>query len=125
MSRYPTHSWHDVVDQFRKYSPAPLADAVAQIAASRYAGLHPVASMHTLLLYQHDPAGHPEDERLVLDYESGEFVLRYQPGRVPDHAAALRVEQPTWTKRGKDSMALLDRAIHHLRWFVEYREPAV
>jgi len=81
--------------------------------------------MHTLLLYQHDLAGHPEDERLVLDYESGEFVLRYQPGRAPDHPAALPAVPATWTKRGNDALALLDRAVHHLRWFLEYREPAV
>jgi hypothetical protein len=118
-----------VVDGFRDLADVPalaaLAGAVPQIAASRYAaGLHPVKSMHTLLLYQHDRAG-PEDERLVLECQGGELVLRHEPGRLPDRTAALRVPPTPWTKRGPDALALLERAFHHLRWFVEYREPAV
>lgn len=129
MPRYPTHSWPDVVDGFRELADvpalAPLAEAVAQIAGSRFAaGLYPVQSMHTLLLYQHDRAG-PEDERLLLDAESGELVLRYQPGRLPDRAAAVRVTEAAWTGRGTDVLPLLERALHHLRWFVEYRMPPV
>lgn len=128
MSEYPTHSWATVVERFRDLAAAvpsfaPLAAGVAQIAASRFAsGLHPVASMHTLLLYQHERR-RPDDEQLRLDLEGNELVLRYDPGRLPDRPAALRVQERAWTKRGPDALPLLERALHHLRWFVEYREP--
>lgn len=129
MTRYPTHSWSQVVDAFRWLADvpelAPLARAVPAIAATRYAAdLYPVASMHTPYLYQHDPAG-AEDERLALSCDRGELVLQYQPGRLPDRVAALRVPEVPWTKRGTDAVMLLERALHHLRWFVEYRAPAV
>ena len=129
MTRYPTHSWSYVVEAFRRLADvpdlAPLATAVPAIAATRYASdLYPVKSMHTLFLYQHDPAG-AEDEHLALTCEEGELVLRYQPGRLPNRVAALRVPEAPWTKRGTDAVALLERAFHHLRWFVEYRVPAV
>ena len=127
--RFPTHSWPQVVDSYRWLADVPelalLATAVPAIAATRYAAaLYPVASMHTLFLYQHDRAG-PEDERLALTCEGGELVLRYHPGRLPNRIAALRVPEAPWTKRGSDAVVLLERALHHLRWFVEYRAPAV
>ena len=129
MTRYPTHSWSYVVDAFQRLADvpelAPLASAVPAIAATRYApDLYPVKSMHTLFLYQHDRAG-VEDERLALSCEDGQLVLRYQPGRLPNRVAALRVPEAPWTKRGPDAVALLERALYHLRWFVEYRAPAV
>jgi hypothetical protein len=99
----------------------PMGDAVARIAESRYAaGLYPVQSMHTLLLYQHDYAG-PEDEQLRLDCEDGELVVRYRAGTTPDPRFALRPPPGIWEKRGTDVIALLERAFHHLRWFVEYK----
>ncbi len=130
MTRSKTHLWPDVVSFFQSRDAsvpefAAMGAAVAALAQSRYAtGLHPVQSMHTLILYQHDRAG-PEDERLVLEVEGGELVLRYQPGRWPERTAALRTSPPEWTKRGSDAVALLERALHHLRWFVEYDAPAV
>jgi hypothetical protein len=118
-----------VVDGFRHLADvpelAPLANAVPQIAASRYAAaLYPVKSMHTLLLYQDGGAG-PEAERTVLECQGGELVLRYEAGRLPDGAVALCVPPTPWTKRGPDALTPLERALHHLRWFVEYRAPAV
>jgi len=129
MARHATHSWRWVVDAFAELadvpSLAPLAAAVAQIAASPYAaGLYPVKSMHTLALYQHDRAG-SEDERLVLTCDGSELVLRYRPGQWPERTAALPAPEPEWEKRGSDALDLLERAFHHLRWFVEYRTPAV
>ena len=130
MTRYATHSWPYVVSFFENFGRtypefAPLGPAVAQVAASRYAaGLYPVQSHHTLLLYQHDHAG-PEDEQVRLDWEDGEFVVRYLNGRVRDPRIAIVPPKGIWTKRGPEAMPLLERAFHHLGWFVEYRAPAV
>src|SRR5690349_2971929 len=124
--RYSTHSWSSVVDAFRglgQQAPdlAPLGEAVARLAASRYAaGLHPVQSMHTLRLFQHDVAG-PDDEELRLDYEDGQFVVRYRRGADPDPRLSIAPPARMWTKRGADAIAMLERAVHHLGWFVEYR----
>jgi hypothetical protein len=131
MTRYPTHSWPSAVASFRDDASigpsfAALADGVAQIAGSRYAtGLYPVQSMHTLLLFQHDCANSFEDEHLALETDGTALVLQYHPGRLPDRPAALRTSEPVWTKHGTDAIALLERALHHLRWFVEYRASAV
>ena len=128
MTSYPTHTWAYVVEFFCQLAEqntafAPMRGAVEQLAAAPYAaGLYPVQSMHTLCLYQHDRAG-PEDEQLRLDFEGGEFVVRYRAGGTPDPRFRLRPTAGVWTKRGSDPMALLDRALDHLRWFVEYRAP--
>lgn len=129
MTRYPTHSWDYVVPMFHQFAAevpalALLGPAVARVAASRYAaGLYPVQSMHTLLLYQHDRAGN-EDEQLRLDCEDGELVVRYRCGATPDPRFALVPPAGVWTKRGDDVIALLERAFHHLGWLVEYRTAA-
>lgn len=126
MTRYPTHSWPRVVAGFRDIASigpgfAALADGVAELAASRYAtGVYPVKSMHTLLLFQHDPAGR-EDEHLTLETDGTALVLQYHPGRLPDRGTS----EPVWTKHGTDAVALLERALHHLRWFVEYRASTI
>jgi len=130
MDSYRTHSWPYVVDAFGELSAAvpsfaPLSDAVAHVAASPYApGLFPLKSMNTLRLYQQDHYATGE-EHLRLDYEDGELVLRYHSALAQDRRFALRVEPGVWTKRGPDVIALLDRAFHHLRWFVEYRTTTV
>ena len=126
MTRYRTHQWSNVVEQFRALAVGnsrfvPLADAVARLAESRYAaGLYPVKSMQTLILYQHERSG-TADEQLHLDGVDGELVVRYMPGSTPDPRLALTPVHGTWTKRGTDGMGMLERAFHHLRWFVEYR----
>jgi hypothetical protein len=95
--------------------------AVEQLATSPYAaGLYPVQSMHTVRLYQQDRVA-PTDEELRLDFEDEAFVVRHRAGPTPDPRFALRPPAGVWTKRGPDAMALLERAFHHLRWFVEYR----
>jgi hypothetical protein len=125
MIEYPTRTWDAVRTFFRQLSEsnaafAPMHHAVEQLARSRYAGgLHPVTSMHTLRLYQHD-AYSSFDEELRLDYEDGAFVVRHRTGTTPDPRFAIAPVAGVWTTRGSDPMALIDRAFHHLRWFVEY-----
>jgi hypothetical protein len=129
MISYPSQAWPDVIsfyDHLARDTPAlaPMAAFVHHLAASPYsAGLHPVTSMQTLRLFQHD---HVEgtDEEVRVDFEDGAFVVRYRAGATPDPRFALRPPPGVWTKRGPDGIALLERAFHHLRWLVEYR-PAV
>jgi hypothetical protein len=100
-----------------------MRDAVEQLATSPFAaGLYPVLSMHTVRLYQHDHAG-PEDEEVRLDFEGGAFVVRHRTGATPDPRFTLQPTPGVWTKRGPDAIVLLERAFHHLRWFVEYHAP--
>ena len=126
MLEYPTHTWESVVDFFRQLADAnpafaPMGAAVEQLATSPYAaGLYPVQSMHTLRLYQQERAG-PTDEELRLDFEDGAFVVCHRAGETPDPRFTLRAPPGVWTKRGPDAIVLLERAFHHLRWFVEYR----
>jgi hypothetical protein len=128
MTSYPTHTWAYVVEFFRQLAEqntafAPMRGDVEQLAVSPFAAaLYPVQSMHTLCLYQHDRAG-PEDEQLRFEFEGGEFMVRYRAGSTPDPRFRLRPTAGVWTKRGSDPMALLDRACHHPRWFVEDRAP--
>lgn len=124
MIEYPTHTWPQVVAEFISLAEAepsflPLSHAVEQLASSAYAsGLCPVKAMHTLQLYQLDRF-QLGDERLLLSYENGAFVVRHLARGTPDPLLSL---QPVggWTKRGPDALSLLARAFHHLRWFVEY-----
>jgi hypothetical protein len=94
MREYPTHTWEDALTAFRARAEsnpafAPMRDAVERLAASPYAaGLHPVLSMHTLRLYQHEHAG-SEDEEVRLDYEDGAFVVRHRAGTTSDPRSAL------------------------------------
>ena len=126
MKEYPTHSWEYVVRSMREYAAAnsyfaPMRDAVTQLAASPYAsGLHPVLSMHTVRLYQHERAS-AADEEVRLDFEDGEFVVRHLPGGTPDPRFTINQPAGIWTRRGSNAMALLERALHQLRWFNEYR----
>ena len=126
---YRAHSWPLVVETFRRLSRdvpqfAPFGEAVAELAASRYAaGLFPVASMFTLLLYQHERWG-PHDDHLRLEWDGQQFVVKYLSGAMPDPRFAQRLTAGVWTKRGPAALPLLERAFHHLRWFVEYREAA-
>ena len=129
MIEYLTQAWPDVVSFYDRLVDeasdfAPMAEFVRQLAASPYAaGLHPVTSMRTLRLFQHDHVA-GTDEEVRVDFEDGVFVVRHRAGATPDPHFALRPPPGVWTKRGADGFALLERAFHHLRWFVEYR-PAV
>ena len=117
---FAAHSWESVLAGFSDLARdnpvfVPMNAAVEQIAHSSYAsGLFPVKSMQSLHLYQHERF-EPYDEQLHLDCEEGAFVVRYLSGGDPRYP---------WTKRGPDALALLDRAIHHVRWFSEYRTAA-
>jgi len=128
MIEYRTHTWPQVVAAFERLASmndqfAPMADAVARIASSPYAtGLYPVQSMHTLRLYQHERYAQT-DEELRLDLEDGSFAVRHRAGTTPDPRFTLSEPVGVWEKRGPDAMALLERAFHHLRWFVEYDAP--
>lgn len=125
---YRTHTWEAVARSFARLGRevprfAPLGAAVAEVATSRYAaGLFPVQSMHTLLLYQHDRAG-PGDDQLRLDWDGEQFVVQYLAGAKRDPRFALQPQARVWTKRGPAALPLLERAFHHLRWFVEYHDP--
>jgi hypothetical protein len=129
MTRHRTLQWSNVVEHFRmlgvsKPQFAPLADAVARVARSRYAaGLYAVKSTHTLILWEHDHSA-PADAHLRLDGESGELVMRYVPGTIPDPQLALTPVHGAWTQRGTDVLVLLERAFHHLHWFVDDRQTA-
>jgi|GEM_PF-5141822 len=112
---YPAHSWPYVVSAFRGLAEAnahfaPMAAFVERLATSAYAaGLHPMKSMFGLRLSQH-PLVSFEAEYLWVEWEDGEFVVRYQG----------RLGAPVWTKRDPDGMAALERLFEHLRWFTEY-----
>lgn len=115
MREYPTHTWPRVLERSRKRAErepqwAPMRDLVERIAASPYAaGLHPMLG-HELRLSPHERFNLLSDEvRIAL--EGGEFVVRYKGG--PTAA--------TWTTRDRDGFAALERFLHHIRWFVEYR----
>jgi hypothetical protein len=89
MSLYRTHSWEYVVAALRERANgapyfAPMRDAVAQLAGSPYAcGLHPILSMHTLRLFQHERVDVTAEE-VRLDFEDGEIVVRHRSGSTPD-----------------------------------------
>jgi hypothetical protein len=117
MTGYPAHSWSYVVGAFRDFAAAnayfaPMRAFVQQLADSPYAAsLYPQQSMHTLRLSQYREVSN-EAERLSVDLEGGEFVVRYQGGPT----AAV------WTKRHADGMVALERLFEHLRWFTEYQD---
>jgi hypothetical protein len=127
MDGSPTHEWSAVVQHFDSLADVserwvPMRDCVRRIAAGPLAsGMYPVASLHTLRLYQHQVARHDDDE-LRLDWESSEFVLRYLPGSGVKRDPRFALAEPPgiWKKSGDDGLALLERALHHLRWFVQY-----
>ncbi|HEX8454053.1 MAG TPA: hypothetical protein VF647_18345 [Longimicrobium sp.] len=96
-----------------------MADFVERLAGSRYAaGLFPVKSMHTVRLYQQQRYSTWDDE-IRVDYDSGEFVVRYLSGGVWRHLEP-RAAPGVWLKRSPDGFEALERCFHHLRWFVEY-----
>ena len=112
---YEHHGWPEVVEFFERLAIenryfVPMREFVNRLAASEYAsGLHPMQSMHTLILSQHEHV-HAYQDRVTVSFEAGEFVVRHQGG--PTSAE--------WTKRGADGMASLERFFHHMRWFTEY-----
>src|SRR5689334_9787637 len=104
MTEYPAHSWPYVVSAFRGFAEAnphfaPMAAFVERLAASPYAArLYPQQSMHTLHLSQ-QPQVSRDAERLWVEWEDGEFVVRYQGGPTAS----------VWTERSSDGMAALGR----------------
>lgn len=119
MREHPAHTWASVREFFRQLAAendhfAPMHEFVEQLAASRYASaLYPLQSMHTLGLSQH-PSVSVDAERLSVEFEDGQFLVRYQGGPT----AAV------WTKRHPEGMVALERLFEHLRWFNKYNEPA-
>ena len=109
---YPHHSWTDVSAFYTEIAATnaqvgPMRDFVVQLARSRYAdALYPMQSMQTLILSLHEQV-HQYQDRVSVDYEEGEFVVRYQGGPT----AAV------WTARRPDGMAALERFFHHVGWF--------
>jgi hypothetical protein len=127
MKEFAAHEWPAVVAHFDSIAASdhhwvPLRDCVRRLSGLPIAsGLYPIASMQTLRLFQH-AAVRLYDNELRLDWVRGEFVVRYLAGTGSkrDPNFALTLPPGTWTKRGADGLVLLDRALHHLRWFVEY-----
>ncbi len=129
---YRAHGWEKVRESFadiEEYRPdlRPMQELVDRIAASRYAaGLHPVASMWTVLLYQvpdYDPSREP---RIVIEYDAaaGEFVVQYHAGPYARPYSTQALES-RWTKRHPDGLFALERCFHHLGWFTDERSATV
>lgn len=124
MIPHEAHSWQDVACSFRDLADenayfAPMAAVVERLARSPYAaGLFPVKSMHTVRLYQQQRYFVWDDE-IRVEYDSGEFVVRYFSGGGFRHLEP-RAAPGVWMKRSPDGFAAFERCLHHVRWFVEY-----
>jgi hypothetical protein len=91
-----------------------MRDLAEQIASSQYgSGLNPITSHATLILSPHERFNFLNDE-VRIDFIDGQFQISYKGG--PSSA--------TWVKRDRDGFAALERFLHHIRWFVEYRSPS-
>lgn len=124
MAAYQTHSWPSVVAFYQAAAHegprfAAMAELVQRIADSSYAiGLHPVTSHYLLRLFAHERSD-TRDDQIQVEHDGESFKVCYTAGMGRSSTTAPLTSD--WRGHSSDGFAVLERCLHHIRWFIDGR----